>query len=104
MGLLGDCYTEEQMNAEKNKQIEAILGTIKKAIQEWDSTKCPTIRAYMERLEAATRNPVEEEEIYHVASMNSKSSPADEGSSGSAHGPAHGLLLLSLSGLYRCFF
>merc|ERR1712183_910324 len=52
----GDCETEEEVNKMKDKQIEGMLKQLSDTIQEWDSEKCPAIKAYMDR------NPAEDEE------------------------------------------
>merc|ERR1719222_148311 len=52
--LVGECATEEEVNEMKDGQIEGILEQLSDTIQEWDSEKCPAIKAYMDR------NPAED--------------------------------------------
>merc|ERR1712055_548673 len=52
-GLVGECNTEEEVNKMKDEQIEGILEQLSKSISEWDSEKCPPIKAYLERKSAA---------------------------------------------------
>merc|ERR1719430_691146 len=52
-GLVGECNTEEEVNNMKDQQIEGILEQLSKSIAEWDSEKCPPIKAYLERKSAA---------------------------------------------------
>merc|ERR1712212_1458480 len=54
--LVGDCATEEEVNDMKDGQLEGLLEQLSDTIEEWDSEKCPAIKAYMDR------NPVEDEE------------------------------------------
>merc|ERR1712212_1139899 len=54
--LVGDCATEEEVNNMKDGQLEGLLEQLSDTIEEWDSEKCPAIKAYMDR------NPVEDEE------------------------------------------
>merc|ERR1712055_810058 len=52
-GLVGECNTEDEVNNMKDEQIEGILEQLSKSIKEWDSEKCPPIKAYLERKSAA---------------------------------------------------
>merc|ERR1719430_2731313 len=52
-GLVGECNTEEEVSNMKDEQIEGILEQLSKSISEWDSEKCPPIKAYLERKSAA---------------------------------------------------
>merc|ERR1712212_1117351 len=54
--LVGDCATEEEVTDMKDGQLEGLLEQLSDTIEEWDSEKCPAIKAYMDR------NPVEDEE------------------------------------------
>merc|ERR1712168_1738608 len=54
--LVGDCGTEDEVNKMKDEQIEGMLKQLSDTIEEWDSEKCPAIKAYMDR------NPAGEEE------------------------------------------
>merc|ERR1712179_114815 len=56
-GLVGECNTEEEVNKMKDQQIEGMLDQLSKTVPEWDSEKCPPIKAYLER-----KTPPEDEE------------------------------------------
>jgi len=51
--LIGECMTEEQVNTEKDRQIVSVLEGLS-SNEEWDSEKCPTVKAHLERT-----NPVQ---------------------------------------------
>jgi len=50
--LVGPCFSEDQLNEEKDKQIPAALEQIETLVKDWDSSKCPVVTAYKERLQA----------------------------------------------------
>merc|ERR1712083_135449 len=54
--LVGDCATEEEVTDMKDGQLEGLLEQLSDTIKEWDSEKCPAIKAYMDR------NATEDEE------------------------------------------
>merc|ERR1711892_746961 len=56
--MIGDCFTEEEVNEMKDGQFEGILGQLEMSIEEWDSDKCPAVKAYADRVSEDT----EEEE------------------------------------------
>merc|ERR1712055_1028073 len=56
-GLVGECNTEEEVNKMKDEQIEGMLDQLSKSIAEWDSEKCPPVKAYLDR-----KSPPEDEE------------------------------------------
>merc|ERR1711892_318609 len=56
--MIGDCFTEEEVNEMKDGQFEGILGQLEMSIEEWDSDKCPAVKAYAVRVSGDT----EEEE------------------------------------------
>jgi len=50
--ILGPCYTEEELNQEKNKQLTGALKQVKELVKGWDSSKCPVAKEHEERLQA----------------------------------------------------
>jgi len=52
--LIGTCHTEDEMIQQKDEQIAANLETVTKFVQDWDSSLCPVVREYQERLQAAS--------------------------------------------------
>merc|ERR1719209_1165616 len=71
--LVGDCATEEEVNDMKDGQMEGLLKQLSETIQEWDSEKCPAIKAYMDRNPAA-----EDDEV--AASVDTAAEETDNGS------------------------
>merc|ERR1711909_154966 len=59
--LVGDCATEEDVIDMKDGQMGGILEQLSDTIQEWDSEKCPAIKAYLERNPAAEAEDTQEE-------------------------------------------
>merc|ERR1711970_246307 len=51
--LVGDCATEEEVIDMKDGQMKGLLEQLSATIQEWDSEKCPAIKAYLDRNPAA---------------------------------------------------
>jgi len=51
--MVGPCYSEDQLNEEKDKQIAVALKQVESQVTGWDSSKCPVITAHKERLQAA---------------------------------------------------
>merc|ERR1712179_141253 len=60
-GLVGDCATEEEVNDMKDGQIDGLLEQLSDTIQEWDSEKCPAIKAYLDQYSAEDDNETKEE-------------------------------------------
>merc|ERR1712055_314997 len=50
--LVGNCYTQEQVEELKDDQIEKVMDQLKAAITEWDHEKCPPFKKYLERKKA----------------------------------------------------
>ena len=48
-GLLGDCHSEDDVNARKDSQVQGILKQLEATLDTWDSDKCPPVQAYLER-------------------------------------------------------
>jgi len=51
--LVGECKTEEEVTARKDEQLKAVLVKLESSVAEWDSDKCPPIKAHVERMKAA---------------------------------------------------
>merc|ERR1712168_381638 len=64
--LVGDCATEEEVNDMKDGQIEGILEQLSDTIKEWDSEKCPAIKAYMDRNSDEDEEETQEEVVASV--------------------------------------
>merc|ERR1712013_484954 len=56
-GMVGECMTEEEVNEMKDHQLKGILEQLSATINEWDSQKCPAMKAHLDRT-----NPAEDEE------------------------------------------
>jgi len=57
-----DCNSEEEVTAMKDDQIKRILTTLESSVAEWDSCKCPTVKAHIDRLKKAEGVETEEKE------------------------------------------
>jgi len=51
--ILAPCYTEEELNKQKDEQLKQVLAQVQSSIKEWDTNKCPATKAHVERLKAA---------------------------------------------------
>merc|ERR1711892_412452 len=71
--MIGDCFTEEEVNEMKDGQFEGILDQLEMSIEEWDSDKCPAVKAYADRVSGDT-----EEEAVEVESGAQEEEPEDE--------------------------
>jgi len=47
--VLSGCYEEDEVDARKDHQVEAILDQLERVVGGWDSSKCPVISEYLER-------------------------------------------------------
>jgi len=47
--VLSGCYAEDEVDARKDHQVEAILDQLERVVGGWDSSKCPVISEYLER-------------------------------------------------------
>merc|ERR1712243_49105 len=52
-GMVGECMTEEEVNEMKDHQLKGILEQLSATINEWDSQKCPAMKAHLDRTNAA---------------------------------------------------
>merc|ERR1712098_387254 len=48
--LAGGCKTQEEVTTMKDALIGETLKRVKETVDHWESTKCPAVRSYMERL------------------------------------------------------
>jgi len=76
--MIGDCFTEEEVNEMKDGQFEGILGQLEMSIEEWDSDKCPAVKAYADRVSGDTEEEETEEEAVEVESGAQEEETADE--------------------------
>jgi len=70
--LVGDCATEEDVIDMKDGQMEGLLEQLSDTIQEWDSEKCPAIKAFMDR------NPAAEDKEIVAASVDTAAQEKEE--------------------------
>ena len=42
--MVGECYSEEQVTAMKDKQVKIVLDQVEYSLEEWDTDKCPVSR------------------------------------------------------------
>merc|ERR1712179_445150 len=76
--LVGDCATEEDVIDMKDGQMGGILEQLSDTIQEWDSEKCPAIKAYLERNPAAEAEDTQEEVAASVDTAAQEKEEEDE--------------------------
>merc|ERR1711892_435906 len=76
--MIGDCFTEEEVNKMKDGQFEGILGQLEMSIEEGDSDKCPAVKAYADRGSGDTEEEETEEEAVEVESGAQEEEPEDE--------------------------
>jgi len=50
--LIGECNTEEKVLEMKDNQLENFLRKLNENLDDWESEKCPTVKAYLERKRA----------------------------------------------------
>jgi len=55
------CASDQEVIAMKDMQMKLILKTVKSSVAEWDSCKCPPIKAHLDRMKAKEGAEVEEE-------------------------------------------
>jgi len=51
--LVGVCQSQEEVNKEKDEQLKTALVQIRQKVPNWDSDKCPAMKAHEDRLRAA---------------------------------------------------
>merc|ERR1719154_43906 len=57
--LIGECNTEEEVNANKDHQLTGILVQLQSSVREWDNDKCPAVKAHIDRLKGEEVSEVE---------------------------------------------
>jgi len=72
--LIGECNTAEEVTTMKDHQLKGILAQLQTSVKQWDSSKCPAIKAHIDRI-----NGVEVEEPAEE--------PAEAPASGKQKGP-----------------
>jgi len=55
------CFSDEEVLAMKDRQMHSILKQVKSSVAEWDSCKCPPIKAHLDRMKAKAGAKVAEE-------------------------------------------
>jgi len=55
-----DCNSEEEVTDMKDHQIKSILTNLNSSVQDWDSCKCPTVKAHIDRVKTAEGAETEE--------------------------------------------
>merc|ERR1712192_313781 len=60
--VLSGCYAEDEVDARKDHQVEAILSQLERVVGGWDSSKCPVISEYLERQAADDEDGEEADE------------------------------------------
>merc|ERR1711862_394099 len=76
-GMVGECMTEEEVNEMKDHQLKGILEQLSATINEWDSQKCPAMKAHLDRTNAAAED--EEETPEEVDSAAQEKEEEEEG-------------------------
>jgi len=56
------CSSEEEVTAQKDEQIKRILKNLDSSVAEWDSCKCPTVKAHIDRMKKAEGVETEEKQ------------------------------------------
>jgi len=74
--LVGVCYSQEVVNKMKDDQLKDSLQQVKATIPNWDSDKCPAMKAHEDRLNeveaAETEEPYAEPEADPTSSARTK--------------------------------
>eukprot|EP00092_Neocalanus_flemingeri_P007597 GFUD01008199.1.p2 GENE.GFUD01008199.1~~GFUD01008199.1.p2 ORF type:complete len:182 (-),score=46.44 GFUD01008199.1:2007-2552(-) len=48
--LVGECNSEQEVTDMKDHQLKVILMQLQTSVQEWDSEKCPAVKAHIDRM------------------------------------------------------
>merc|ERR1711936_1378023 len=84
--LLSDCYSEEELTDQKDSTLKGVLEHITINIDEWDSEKCPPVKAYLDRqkTDETEVDKVEDETVVEEVENadNVDASPSTEESDG----------------------
>merc|ERR550519_1645538 len=57
-----ECNSEEEVTAMKDAQIKRLLEGLHSSIAKWDSRKCPTVKAHIDRMKKSEGIMTEEKE------------------------------------------
>merc|ERR1711942_277867 len=71
-GMVGECMTEEEVNEMKDHQLKGILEQLSATINEWDTQKCPAMKAHLDRTNAAEDEEETPEEVDSAAQEKKK--------------------------------
>merc|ERR1712025_1037193 len=75
-GMVGECMTEEEVNEMKDHQLKGILEQLSATINEWDTQKCPAMKAHLDRTNTAEDEEETPEEV--AASVDSAAQEKEE--------------------------
>merc|ERR1711875_154140 len=75
-GMVGECMTEEEVNEMKDHQLKGILEQLSATINEWDTQKCPAMKAHLDRTNTADDEEETPEEV--AASVDSAAQEKEE--------------------------
>merc|ERR1711942_409924 len=81
-GMVGECMTEEEVNEMKDHQLEGILEQLSETINEWDSQKCPAMKAHLDRTNAAEDEEETPEEVDSAAQEKEEEKEEDKNEEG----------------------
>jgi len=71
--LIGECNTAEEVTTMKDHQLKGILAQLQTTVAQWDSSKCPAIKAHIDRI-----NGVEVEEVAPPPESGKQEKPQPE--------------------------
>merc|ERR1711862_848014 len=77
-GMVGECMTEEEVNEMKDHQLKGILEQLSATINEWDSQKCPAMKAHLDRTNAAAEDEEETPEEVDSAAQEEEEEGEEE--------------------------
>merc|ERR1719312_1064376 len=77
-GMVGECMTEEEVNEMKDHQLKGILEKLSATIHEWDTQKCPAMKAHLDRSNAAEDEEETPEEVDSAAQEKEEEKEEDE--------------------------
>jgi len=77
-GMVGECMTEEEVNEMKDHQLKGILEQLSATINEWDSQKCPAMKAHLDRTNAAEDEEETPEGVDSAAQEKEEEKEEDE--------------------------
>merc|ERR1711862_400201 len=77
-GMVGECMTEEEVNEMKDHQLKGILEQLSATINEWDTQKCPAMKAHLDRTNAAEDEEETPEGVDSAAQEREEEKEEDE--------------------------